>query len=46
MAQQPFQSAISLGQDGKYRWVYEMNLYTNPTILILLVKIFFWIFFG
>ena len=37
---------IYQGQDGVYRWVYEMNLYTNPTILLLVLKIFFWICFG
>ena len=31
---------ISLGEDGVYRWVYELNLYTNPTILYLIWKIF------
>ena len=31
---------IALGEDGVYRWVYEMNLYTNPTILFLTWKIF------
>lgn len=40
------QSEITLGNDGKYRWLYELNLYTNPTILFLLWKIFFWVFFG
>ena len=31
---------ITLGDDGVYRWVYEMNLYRNPTILFLTWKIF------
>lgn len=31
---------IALGEDGVYRWVYELNLYTNPTILFLIWKIF------
>ena len=30
-------------QDGKYRWVYEMHLLKNPTIFILLMKIFFFV---
>ena len=30
---------ITLGEDGVYRWVYELNLYTNPTIFFLLLKI-------
>ena len=32
--------------DGKYRWIYELNMWTNPTILLLVCKIFFWIFVG
>lgn len=31
---------ITRGEDGVYRWVYELNLYTNPTILFLIWKIF------
>ena len=31
---------ITRGEDGVYRWVYELNLYTNPTILVLIWKIF------
>lgn len=27
------------GSDGIYRWVYELNMWTNPTILITLLKI-------
>ncbi len=34
---------ITLYQDGKYRWVYEMGLFTNPTIFWLIWKIFFFI---
>ena len=30
-------------QDGKYRWVYEMSLLKNPTLFILLMKIFFFV---
>ena len=26
--------------DGKYRWVYELNMYRNPSILFVVVKIF------
>lgn len=36
---------IVLGQDGKYHWYYEMNMLTNPSILFVVLKIFFWIFF-
>lgn len=46
MANYNASEAVTLYPDGKYRWVYEMNLYTNPTILLLVLKIFFWICFG
>ena len=39
-------SNIIQGNDGKHRWVYEMDLYKNPTILIIVLKIFFWIGVG
>lgn len=34
---------IILGTDGKYHWCYEYGLLRNPTILLLIWKIFFWI---
>ena len=34
---------ISLYSDGKYRWKYEMGLLKNPTVFILVWKIFFFI---
>ena len=34
------------GPDGKFRWTYEMSLYKNPTFLLMVIKIFFWIIFG
>ena len=37
---------IVLCADGKYRWTYEMSLYRNPTIFLLVWKIFFFIFFA
>ena len=37
---------IMLCEDGKYRWVYEMNLFKNPTIFMLIWKIFFFIILG
>ena len=43
---------VQLCADGKYRWVYEMNMVTNPTIFLTVFKIFFyivlagWIVFG
>ena len=39
-------SHIVRGRDGVYRWSYELNLYKNPTILILVMKIFGFILFG
>jgi len=39
-------SNIKHCNDGKLRWVYDLNLYKNPTILFLVLKIFFWICFG
>lgn len=36
---EPFKT-ISEGKDGIYRWVYEMNLWTNPTIIITVIKVF------
>ncbi|MBR2834664.1 MAG: zinc-ribbon domain-containing protein [Coriobacteriales bacterium] len=36
----PQGSAITLYPDGKYRWVYEYNLFTNPTIFFTIFKIF------
>ncbi|MBO4363035.1 MAG: hypothetical protein J5912_01480 [Clostridia bacterium] len=37
---------ITLGADGKYRWVYSVNLFTNPIFLLLVWKIFFFIVLG
>lgn len=34
---------VRLCSDGKYRWLYEMNMVTNPTIFLTVFKIFFWI---
>ena len=31
---------IKFCPDGKYRWVYEMDMYRNPTLLFLVLKIF------
>ncbi len=30
---------IKRSDDGKYRWNYKVNLYTNPSILILVMKV-------
>ena len=35
---------IKFCPDGKYRWVYELNMYKNPTILFLVLKIFGFLF--
>lgn len=32
---------ITLGADGKYRWTYEMGMFRNPTIFVLLWKVLF-----
>ena len=37
---------ISLCSDGKYRWIYAMSLFKNPTIFLLVWKIFFFITLG
>ena len=37
---------VRLCQDGKYRWVYEMNMITNPTIFLTVFKVFVGIIMG
>ena len=37
-------SRVTLCEDGKYRWVYEMGLFKNPTIFFLVWEIFFALF--
>ncbi|MBP5518112.1 MAG: zinc ribbon domain-containing protein [Bacteroidales bacterium] len=37
---------IKLCNDGVYRWVYKLNMVTNPIILLTVMKIFFWIMVG
>ena len=37
---------VYLCPDGKYRWVYEMPILKNPTIFLLVWKIFFFIILG
>ena len=39
-------SEIKLCNDGKYRWVYKLNMLTNPVILFTVLKIFFFIMAG
>ena len=36
----PQGSSIVVDEDGVYRWAYEFNLFTNPTILLTVIKIF------
>lgn len=37
---------IKLCNDGVYRWVYKLNMLTNPVILFTVLKIFFFIMAG
>ena len=37
---------VTLCGDGKYRWTYEMSLFKNPTVFLLVWKILFFIFLG
>ena len=39
-------SRVRQCEDGKYRWRYEMNMLTNPTIFWTVFKIFFFIILG
>lgn len=36
-------SKVRLCEDGKYRWVYKMNMITNPSLFLSLIKVFFYI---
>ena len=31
---------VCLCEDGKYMWTYSLNMYTNPAILLVVLKIF------
>ncbi len=37
---------IQICPDGKYRWYHELNMWRNPSILFLVMKIFFYILLG
>ena len=37
---------ITYCNDGKYRWVYEFNMWRNPSILLTVLKIFAYIILG
>lgn len=39
-------SQIGEGPPGQYRWVYEFNLYRNPSLLLLIWKLFFFVWLG
>ena len=39
-------SRVTLGEDGKYRWVCSLNLFTNLTVFWIVWKIFFVIIVG
>ena len=41
-----YKSRVSRGDDGKYRWVYEVHLFKNPIFFFMIWKIFFFIFLG
>jgi len=42
----PVSTRPVLCPDGKYRWTYEMSLIRNPTVFLLVWKIFFFIILG
>ena len=37
---------VTLCEDGKYRWRYDVSLLKNPMIFLMVWKIFFFIFLG
>ena len=37
---------VRLCKDGKYRWKYKVNMFTNPAILITVFKVFFFTIVG
>ena len=44
--EETLRQGVVLCADGKYRWIYELNMWTNPSILFVVLKIFGWIFLG
>lgn len=38
--------SVRLCSDGKYRWLYELNMLKNPAIFITVWKIFFYVILG
>ena len=43
---EPISEHVSLCKDGKYRWIYSMNLLKNPTILLIVWRIFLFMLLG
>jgi len=41
-----YDNSVQRCDDGKYRWRYELDMWKNPSILILIFKIFFWVCIG
>lgn len=39
-------TSVQLCSDGKYRWIYAMNMLTNPTVFLTVFKVFFFIVLG
>lgn len=37
---------VRLCEDGKYRWKYELNMITNPVIMLTVFKVFFFVILG
>lgn len=42
----PRSERVTLCEDGKYRWVYSMSLFKDPSVFLLIWKIFFFIILG
>lgn len=41
-----FGDRVIRGEDGKYRWKYELNLFKTPVIFWMVLRIFLFIFLG
>lgn len=33
---------VTRGEDGVYRWLYEYKMFSNPAMLFMLWRMFFW----
>ena len=40
MSEQDFPPRVTLGEDGVYRWAYDMDMYGNRYLLSVLLKVF------